>query len=97
VGGTPVSRADPGALASAQIERPRPSVTEVWRAPTGTDSVVNDRKADDGPPGRELAGDRAEATLRRRARRQALLLLIASAGVSLVLLYGVWTVLHGFL
>jgi hypothetical protein len=44
-----------------------------------------------------LAGDRAEATLRRRARRQALLLLIASAGVSLVLLYGVWTVLHGFL
>lgn len=92
-----MSRVDPGALASAQIERPRASMTEIWRAPVSTDRFVADRTVDVRPSGHELAADRAEAALRRRARRQALLLLIASAGVSLVILYGAWTVLRGFL
>lgn len=79
------------------MDRPRASMTEIWRAPVSTDRLVTDRTIDVRPSGSELAADPAEAALRRRARRQALLLLIASAAVSLALLYGVWTVLRGLL
>lgn len=41
-----------------------------------------------------VPADGHEAALRRRARRQGLLLMIGSSGVSILLLYGLWSVLR---
>jgi hypothetical protein len=40
-------------------------------------------------------GDPVENELQRRARRQALALMLASSVISLLLLYGVWTLFSG--
>jgi fatty acid desaturase len=43
------------------------------------------------------AADPTEEKLRRRARRQGLALMIASGLISIIVLYGVWWLLHGVL
>jgi len=41
--------------------------------------------------------DAAESRLRRRARRQALAMMVASSCISIMALYGVWRLLHGLI
>jgi len=66
---------------SAQNERPMP-----YRAPVTQRAFL----APDVP-------DATEIKLRRRARRQALALMLASSVMSLVVLYGAWRLLHALI
>lgn len=93
-GELPVLHADPDALDSAQMDR-RPLLAESPRLSINADRLLEDWA--EQLPRRRSAEDRREAILRRQARRQALLLLMASASVSLAILYGLWTGLHGLL
>ena len=66
-----------------------PPTVELERQSRGRDALGNLGRV------RFRPDDRREALLRRRAKRQGLVLMLASAFVSLFVLYGVWLALRG--
>lgn len=79
----------------------RPPLADIDRPAQGRDAhvgagrmhLVGQRRSEGRPFDRR--GDPPEALLRRRARRQAVALMLLSAAISMLAIYGAWALIRG--